>query len=299
MSDCPLIAATLSPFANDGTLDLGVVDDYAARLRGDGVAGVFVNGTTGEGLALSDDERRRAAEAWLARRAPDFRVMIHVGHLVLGEAQNLARHAADHGADGIAACAPCFVKPDAVAMAAWLEAIAAAAPQVPLYYYHIPGLAGTSFPASEVLRRAPSVHGVKFTHESLLDFQRCVDLDDGRLDCLFGRDECLLAGLAHGAVGAVGSTYNWAAPHYCALIAAWQRGDLAAARAHQRASQELVAIMQAHGGLASVKALMACAGLDCGQPRLPIRGAELAAIRPAYQAWAARHPLPASQGVSA
>jgi N-acetylneuraminate lyase len=296
MTDCPLIAATLSPFDADGALELGIVGDYATRLRADGVAGAFVNGTTGEGMALSSAERRHAAEAWLAQRDAGFRVIIHVGHLALAEAQDLARHAAAHGADGIAACAPCFVKPDAAAMAAWLEAIADAAPETPLYYYHIPCFAGTTFPAVEVLRRAPRLRGLKFTHEALDDFHCCVELDDGRFECLFGRDECLLAGLAHGATGAVGSTYNWAAPHYRALIAAWRQGDLAAARAHQHASQELVALMRAHGGLASVKALMACAGLDCGPSRLPLHGVSIEAIRPGYEAWIARHPVPTTTG---
>lgn len=287
-----LIAATFSPFDREGRLELGVIADYARRLRDDGVAGAFVNGTTGEGLALSSEERRRQAEAWLAQRRDDFRVVIHVGCTNLPESEQLARHAAEHGADAIAACAPSFIKPDAAGMAAWLEAIAAAAPDTPLYYYHIPGLAGTAFPAHEVVRRAPSLRGIKFTHEQLMDFQRCREHEGGRIDALFGRDEILLAGLALGARGAVGSTYNWAAPLYRRLIAAFEHGDLSAARRDQAAAQALVALMQAHGGLAAGKALMTCSGLDCGPTRLPLPQVEPAALRAGYTAWREEHDVP-------
>lgn len=286
-----LIAATFTAFDRSDGLDLGPIPDYAARLRADGVAGAFVNGTTGEGLAMSADERRSNAEAWLAQRSDDFPVIVHVGCTDLPTTIALAQHAAEHGADAIAACAPSYVVPDAACMAAWLQAIIDATPALPLYYYHIPVLTGTSFAAEAVARLVSDLTGIKYTHEDLMDFQRCAELDDGRLDCLYGRDQQLLAALAHGAVGAVGSTYNWAAPLYREVIAAWDAGDLTRARERMAASQALVALMQRHGPGAG-KALMACAGLDCGRCRLPLPRLEPDQLRADYQTWRQEYHIP-------
>ena len=67
-----LIAATFTPFAADGSVNVGVVPSYAEHLRAQGVAGVFVNGTTGEGLSLSLAERETLAEAWKAEAVELF-----------------------------------------------------------------------------------------------------------------------------------------------------------------------------------------------------------------------------------
>jgi N-acetylneuraminate lyase len=89
---------------------------------------------------------------------------------------------------------------------------------------------------------------------------------------LFGRDEILLAGLALGAQGAVGSTYNYAAPVYQRLIAAFRRGDLAAAQAAQEQANAMIAVLIRYGGSpAAGKGFMRAAGLDCGTVRLPLR----------------------------
>src|SRR5438067_649712 len=81
--------------------------------------------------------------------------------------------------------------------------------------------------------RIPNLAGLKFTNSDLATFQRLLRLRDGRFDVVWGFDEYLLAALALGAEGAVGSTYNFAAPLYHRIIAALAKGDLAAARAEQ------------------------------------------------------------------
>jgi N-acetylneuraminate lyase len=119
--------------------------------------------------------------------------------------------------------------------------------------------------------RIPNLAGAKFTYENLMDFIQCVRLAGGRYDVLFGRDEILLAGLAMGARGAVGSTYNFAAPVYHRLIAAFQQGDLATAQAEQARAVAMIDVFVRFGGLSAGKAIMKLIGLDCGSPRLPLR----------------------------
>lgn len=271
-----LIAAPHTPFRPDGSVALDVIPPQARLLAHNGVAGAFVCGTTGEGASLTGEERRNVVEAWVAAKPAALSVIVHVGHLSLGEACAFARHAQDTGADAIATIAPSFFKPATVAeLVAWCAAVASGAPKLPFYYYHMPGMTGVTIPAADFLsaatNRIPTLAGVKFTHENLMDFGRSTEHSGGKFDLLFGRDEILLAGLAMGARGAVGSTYNFAAPLYLRIIEAFNRGDLVAARRDQARAMEFIVVLDRHGGLAAGKSVMKLIGLDCGPVRLPLR----------------------------
>ncbi len=270
-----LIAATFTPFAADGSVNVGVVPSYAEHLRAQGVAGVFVNGTTGEGLSLSLAERETLAEAWKAK-AKGLKVFVHVGHNALPDARQLAAHAESIGADAIATVAPSFFKPGLDALVEWCAAVASAAPHTPFYLYHMPSMSGVNVSMAAFLRRAapriPTLAGIKFTYENLMDYMEALRLDGGRFDVLFGRDEILLAALALGARGAVGSTYNYAAAPYLETMRAFAAGDLAAARDAQARAQALVDILVESGdGIVCGKAMMPLlAGIDCGPVRSPL-----------------------------
>ena len=119
-------------------------------------------------------------------------------------------------------------------------------------------------------RRIPNLAGIKFTHSDLMDFQQCLAVDGGRYDILWGTDEALLGALAVGAVGAVGSTYNYAAPVYHKLMAAFQAGDLAAARRHSWKTVALVAVLLRFGVQAAGKAPMDLRGAPLGPTRPPV-----------------------------
>jgi N-acetylneuraminate lyase len=272
-----LIAAPFTPFGRDGDVRLDIVERQVALLVEGGVSGAFVCGTTGEGPSLSTDERMRLAERWAVASGKSLAVVVHVGHTSLPEAKALAAHAGRNGARAISAIAPFFFKPARVAdLVNFCAAVAAAAPEVPFYFYHFPGITGVSLSMVEFFEQArekiPTFAGIKFTHNDLMEFQQCLRLaGDGR-DVLFGRDEILLAGLAAGARGAIGSTYNYAAPVYRKLIAAFNAGDLAAARDHQASAVKMIEVIRKFGEMASGKAIMAMMGVDCGPPRTPVAG---------------------------
>lgn len=271
-----LIAAPFTPMRPDGSLNLAVVEQQAKRLLDDGVRGAFVCGTTGEGLSLSTAERMSVAQRWVEVAGEKLTIIVHVGHASLAESRALAEHAQRIGAAAIAAHATCPFRPasvnDAVDCAAQ---IASAAPRLPFYYYHIPALTGVTLKVLDVLQaaegRIPTLAGIKFTFEDLHDFGRCLSWAGDRMDILFGRDEIMLAALALGAVGAVGSTYNFTGRPYGRLIEAFNRGDLPAARAEQAWAQEVIAMFVRFGGIAAMKAVMPLIGIDCGPARLPMR----------------------------
>jgi N-acetylneuraminate lyase len=254
---------------------LETIPPIAALLARNGVKGAFVCGTTGEGSSLTSDERREVAAAWRAAAPAGLALTVHVGHLSLRESQALARHAQQIGADAVATLAPNFFKPANVhELVAWCAQVAAAAPELPFYYYHMPAMTGVHIPVREFLAVAPgqipNFVGVKFTHEDLGDYADSYALAQKRHSLLFGRDEILLSGLQIGAEGAVGSTYNYAAPLYHRLMQAFAAGDLETARARQAQARQFIDIMNHLGGLPAGKTIMKFIGVDCGPVRAPL-----------------------------
>ena len=104
-----------------------------------------------------------------------------------------------------------------------------------------------------------------------MDFFSCLNFAGGKYDMLWGRDECMLSALVLGCRGAVGSTYNYAAPLYHALIGAYDEGDIVKARTLQQKSIDMISLLGKYGGIATGKAFMRFVGLDCGKFRLPVR----------------------------
>jgi N-acetylneuraminate lyase len=271
-----LVAAPFTPFRANGELALDVVPRQARTLSGNGVIGAFVCGTTGEGASMTSDERRRVTEAWIAARPDGLKIVVHVGHLCLEEARVLARHAQACGAEAIATVAPSFFKPPGVGeLVAWCAAVAAAAPKLPFYYYHIPSMTNVTIPAAAFLAEArakiSTLAGIKFTYEDLDDYSAARAIGGSDYDILFGRDEILLTGLGLGATGAVGSTYNYAAPLYHRIIRAHAAGDLGTAQREQAKARAFIDVMNRFGGQPAGKAIMKLVGLDCGPVRLPMR----------------------------
>ena len=271
-----LIAAPHTPMREDCSLNIPMIAKQAARLTADGVRGAFICGSTGESHSLTVAERMQIAEAWKQAIGPGpLKLIVHVGHNCLEDAKVLATHARRIGADAVAAPSPCYFKPATVDdLVDFCVPIAASAPDLPFYYYDIPSLTGVNLPMVDFLRKAqariPNLAGLKFSHPNLMSLQQCLQADDGRFNILFGCDEMLLAVLALGVRGAVGSTYNFAAPLYHKIIAAQQAGDLAAAQALQMRSVKLVEVLLRFGVLAAGKVVMRLVGADCGPVRPPL-----------------------------
>ena len=203
-----------------------------------------------------------------------LRVVVHVGSNCLADAITLAAQAQQLGAVAIAALAPSYYKPRSLeTLTRCLGEIAAAAPATPFYFYDIPALTGVDFSMPEFLAHAhgriPTLAGIKFTNSDLMAYQLCLRFQAGALDIPYGCDEYLLAALALGAKGAVGSSYNFAAPIYQRLFAAFQRGDLAAAREEQFRSVLLIQTLARIGYLGAAKAVMDMLGVPVGPARLP------------------------------
>lgn len=270
-----LTPATHTPFDSNGEVNLSVIEKQASYLGSQGIGSVFVVGSTGESHSLTLDERIAIAFRWLeVTKGTSIKVVVHVGSNCLKDAQRLALHAAEHGATAVAALAPSHFKSASLEeLIGWTRSIAAVCPETPFYFYDIPTLTGSSFSMSAYMERAteqiPNLVGLKFTNSDLISFQRVVQQYPAH-DILFGIDECLLPALSLGCQGAVGSTYNFAAPLYQKLIAAFRSGDLETARQLQYRSVQLVDLLCSCGGyMPAAKAVMEYLGVPVGSPRQP------------------------------
>ena len=273
-----LIAAPFAPMSASGDVMYDRIEGYYDFLEKNKVVGAFINGSTGEGVSLSQNEKMRIVEEWTKRAKvkKTVKVITLVGGTSYVECIENALHAREQGVYGIALLAPYYFKPaNAKQLAEFVSRVAEKVPELPVYFYHIPVLSGCFVPMIEFLKEAapyiPNLAGIKYTHEDFMDFLSCTHYLDGKFDMMWGRDENMLSALILGTRAAVGSTFNYAAPIYLQMIEAFDRGDCAPARKLQQQSIDMIMLLGKHGGIASGKAYMKYIGFDCGQFRLPVK----------------------------
>jgi N-acetylneuraminate lyase len=273
-----LIAAPFTPMSKNGSVNISVIPAYYEMLKANGVTGAFICGSTGEGASLTTNEKKAVAEAWASCTASDdgFKVMTFLGGTSIAECQDLAKHANKIGLYAVSFTSPYYFKPANVDILARVcMDVAEAVPDMPFYYYHIPVLTGVGFAMYDLLQaidgRVPNFAGIKYTHEDFMDFLSCIHFKNGKYDMLWGRDENMLSALVLGTKGAVGSTFNYAAPLYYELIAAFNNGELGKAQQLQQQSINMIRLLGKYGGIATGKAYMKLIGLNCGEFRLPVK----------------------------
>jgi N-acetylneuraminate lyase len=273
-----LIAAPFTPMDDQGRIHTTIIPDYYQFLKNNKVTGAFICGSTGEGVSMTNAEKKQIAEAWAdcTRLDPDFKVLMFLGGTSIEDCKDLARHARQIGLYAVSFTSPFYFKPANVEVLAQTCAeIAAEVPDMPFYYYHIPVLTGVGFAMYDLLKaiegKVPNFAGVKYTHEDFMDFLSCIHFENGKFDMLWGRDENMLSALILGTKGAVGSTFNYAAPLYYDIINAYETGDFEKARALQQQSIDMIRLLGKYGGIATGKAYMKLVDIDCGGFRLPVK----------------------------
>ncbi|WGQ10278.1 dihydrodipicolinate synthase family protein [Pedobacter gandavensis] len=273
-----LIAAPFTPMNENGQLNVALIPSYYQFLKANKVTGAFICGSTGEGVSLTNPEKKEVAKAWAdcTRGDKDFKVMMFLGGTSIADCKDLALYSKEIGLYAISFTAPFYFKPANVEVLATICAeIAAVAPDMPFYYYHIPVLTGVGFAMYDLLQaidgKVPNFAGVKYTHEDFMDFLSCIHFQNGKYDMLWGRDENMLSALVLGTKGAVGSTFNYAAPLYYDMIEAFENNDLKKAQLLQQTSIDMIRLLGKYGGIATGKAYLKLVGVDCGEFRLPVK----------------------------
>ena len=273
-----LIDAPFTPFDENGEINLAPIPRYADMLQRNGLKGVFINGSSGEGYMLTEEERMKLAEAWVAAAPKDFKVIVHVGSTCIKSSRRLAAHAQEIGAWGTGAMATPFPRIGRIEeLVAYCEEIAGGAPNLPFYFYHIPAFNNAYLSMLDLLKavdgRIPNFAGIKYTFESLYEYNRCLRYKDGKYDMLHGQDETILPCLAMGgAKGGIGGTTNYNGKVLTGIIDAWNAGDLDKARELQNFAQDVTdVICHFRANIVGGKRIMKLIGLDLGKNRVPFQ----------------------------
>jgi len=254
-----LLVAPFTPFDDQGNFNESVFPKYTQHIHKSGVRGVFANGTTGEALSLTLEERKIGAEKWIDSKLFDV-VIVHVGALCINDAKELARHAEKHGATGIAALPPFYYKaPTIEDLVEYYRELSSAAPKTPILLYHFPGMTGVNIPLSKFLTLAakeiPQFCGAKFTSEDSRELSLCQSIPNIKI--FTGYDEVLLPGLPLGITAAVGASYNFMAPISLRILKAYHDGKIEEAWRLQRTVLHASQAIVKHGvAIAALKATM-------------------------------------------
>ncbi len=261
--------ALVTPFTADNRVNIPVLRQLVDYLIDQGSGGLYVCGSTGEGIYMTVAERKRVLETVVEqvnRRVP---VIAHVGTVALPDATSLAGHAQAVGADGVASIIPPLYNtvPSTVA---YFTALGAAAPELPLLTYIFGGPAD-AVALMRALMGIPTLAGSKYTGPNMFEFRRIVELGEGEWTVFSGMDEQCAFAAMFGASGNIGSTLNYMVGLYRAIHTAVQQGDLARAVELQLAANQITGAMIDGGFMGSLKAVMTRLGFDCGACRLPNR----------------------------
>ncbi|BDS08573.1 N-acetylneuraminate lyase [Oceaniferula spumae] len=278
-----LVAATVTPMDAKGGINLEVIPQVVDHLAEDGIAGIYIAGSTGEGMSLTDVERRAVAEAYIGAARGKMKTVVQVGHNSMEASAELAAHAESVGADAVSATPPGYFKPaNEAELVDALTMITDAAASTPFYYYHIPFFSGVAINPMAFTKlamdRMPTFRGIKYSDGATLYNLPLLQKVAPELEFLAGSDEAYLQSVAQGYVGAVGSTYNYAAPIYNKVSAAFEAGDMDTARLWQGRALEMIEVIFGTCGRAGLKAMMSMVGIDCGPTRLPIKSASEAQV---------------------
>lgn len=264
-----ILPATITPLDEKGRFAPAVFERLLERLYNAGVHGLYVCGTTGEGMLQAIAQRQAIVETAVACTPRDRHVVVHVGAASLDEAVALSSHAAKAGAHAISSLPPLSAQFAFSEVLRYYEALARAS-ELPLLVYYFPEVSPSIASADqlETLCALPNVLGVKFTDFDL--YRMTLVMRPER--CVFnGRDEVLAAGLLMGADGGIGTFYNLVPELFVRIYMAAASGRWEEARIAQQRANVLIRITLRFAVFPAVKQILAWSGLDCGAC-LPPRG---------------------------
>ena len=239
-----------------------------------GVQGLYVGGSSGECIYQGVAERKQVLEAVMAEARGEIVVIAHVACNNTRDSQELAAHAESLGVDAIAAIPPIYFRLPDHGIAAYWNAISAAAPNTDFIIYNIPQLAGVALTVSllKEMMKNPRVIGVKNSSMAVLDIAQWLATGGDDFVVFNGPDEQFLSGLAAGAQGGIGGTYGVMPELFLKVQHLFGEGRMAEAREIQAEITRIILNMCAAKGnlYAVMKAILRLKGVDIGDVRAPL-----------------------------
>ncbi len=267
-----VMSAFITPFREDGFIKENAVGELVDFQVERGLDGIYVCGSTGEGMVMNEEERMQVAELVVKAVRGRVQVIVHVGTPDTKTAVRLAEHAKHIGAQGISAVPPYYYKHHKNFVKGYYKDLAQAT-DLPLLVYHVPSqTVGLTYETLTELMELPHVAGMKYTEDNLEIM--CRFKEQMGEDCLtfMGHDAMLLSGLVLGANGGIGAFYNVMPRGFANVYKAFLQGDLTEAVKEQRQINRFITMMKQYmlsANQAPIKAVLRAYGVDCGVPRRP------------------------------
>ena len=263
--------ALLTPFDGDEGINYGELKRLARMNLDKGVKGFYVGGSTSECFLLSMDERKKILETVIEENNGQGTILAHIGCIRQQDAIELARHAQAAGADAVSSIAPFYYGFSKQEIRDYYMGIADQV-DIPMIVYYFPGNSGVNMSLEDVsfFLDDPRFAGIKFTSNDLHLMTR-IRIAHPDKAIFNGYDEICLSGLAAGADGAIGSTYNFMAEKFLGIQAAFERGDIAAAQKAQREAVRIIDGLIRVDVMPGEKAVLDMMGFHMGPCRKPFR----------------------------
>ena len=267
-----VLTAMVTPFHDDGSLDLDGAVALARWLVDHGNDGLVLAGTTGEAPTLSDDEK---VELWTAvRGAVDVPLVAGTGSYDTRHTCELSERAAATGVDGLLVVTPYYNRPSQAGLEAHFKAVAAAT-DLPIVLYDIPGRTGRKVDTSLLISLANDVEnivGLKDAGGNPGETARVIAAAPDDYGVWSGDDPMTLPLLAVGAVGVIGTATHWCSELMAELITAFGKGD------HDRAQELNASLFDSYAYESreiaqfaqAVKTALRVLGQPAGPCRLPV-----------------------------
>jgi 4-hydroxy-tetrahydrodipicolinate synthase len=267
-----LICPMLTPFDDLGRIDETTIRRLVDYLIDHGVNCLLPGGTTGEGMLLNLEERKKLAQIVVEQTAGRIEVMVHTGCITTADTIELTLHAHSIGADGVSVITPYFYSYDDDALFNHYYAIAKSVPDMSVALYSYPGNAKqeVSIALFKRLRQAAAnINAIKLSDVNLIRFQEYVQAGGDNFSALCGVDALALPALAVGSKGQVSGNSNVFPEPFCKLIDTFNRGNMEEARQQQIIINNIRAVLKDNP--VYFKAAMHLRGIPMNGPRLPMR----------------------------
>ncbi len=265
-----IFTALLTPFKDDYSINEASLKKLVEFNLEKGINGFYVGGSTGEGLIMTSEERKEVFRIVKEAAGDKVPLIAHCGSISTDEAISMAKTAEALGYDAVSAVAPLYYGFSFPAIRKYYDDIVSSV-NIPMVVYNFPGGSGVTFTADYAAEmfKDERYMGIKHTSNDLYTLHQFKQKIDRPVTIFNGFDEMCLGGLAMGADGAIGSTYNFMGDKFIKIFEAFNAGDMATAQAIQTEANEIIAEMIKYTVLPCEKAIMTHLGIDCGPCRRP------------------------------
>lgn len=264
-----IFPALLTPFTQDGKVNYRALRQLVEMNLEKGVDGFYVCGSAGEAFLLEDETRKEILEHVIEFNAHRGTIIAHIGTINQERAVNLARHAENAGADAVSSIPPFYYGFNFQCLQSYYFAIADAV-NIPVIIYNFPANSGVKLTTENVrlFLNDPRFLGVKHTSSDFFMLQQMKEIRDDAV-IYNGYDEMFLSGIAAGADGGIGSTYNFMAEKFIAIREHALAGEIEAAREIQRQANNIIDELIRLEVMPAEKAALEMMGIDMGECLLP------------------------------